>query len=290
MRTEALSLKQLQALPVHPMAARFPMWPKDRLAELASDIEANGQHIPIVLWHSPDPETGELIVTLLDGRNRLAACAIARVEPRVEFFEGDDPRSLIISRNIQTREMTASQKAILLAMEYPEPKRGEHSELTKSTGEVGFDKALLSRARTIVAWAPEQAGGVASGTIKLAEALKVATEAKQRAVSREARIANLREADPELARKVVEDELTLEGAEAESRQRQAEASARRDDGKNAAERVRRLPSDVITIATAISAGAVGLVTEDLLSSVREAADRLSELLLQSESGDPYEQA
>jgi hypothetical protein len=52
-----------------------------------------------------------------------------------------------VSVNLARRNLTKGQQAMLRAVAYPAPKRGTHSELTQSTGE--FDKALLSRARTV---------------------------------------------------------------------------------------------------------------------------------------------
>jgi ParB-like chromosome segregation protein Spo0J len=57
---------------VHPLADLFPMMEPDDLAALADDIKANGLQQPIVV-----DDAGVLI----DGRNRLAACKRAGVEP-----------------------------------------------------------------------------------------------------------------------------------------------------------------------------------------------------------------
>ena len=52
--------------------------------------------------------------------------------------------AFIISENIERRRLTKGQSAMAMAMIYPEPKRGVHSELKNSTGALGFDKANLS--------------------------------------------------------------------------------------------------------------------------------------------------
>jgi hypothetical protein len=62
-------------LEVHPLANIFPMLSDEALADLAEDIKANGQRVPILL----DQEG-----RLLDGRNRLKACELAGVEPKAE--------------------------------------------------------------------------------------------------------------------------------------------------------------------------------------------------------------
>jgi hypothetical protein len=56
-------------------------------------------------------------------------------------LNGEDVGAFIISENIERLRLTKGQSA--MAMIYPEPKRGVHSELTAS----GFDKANLSANR-----------------------------------------------------------------------------------------------------------------------------------------------
>lgn len=53
---------------------------------------------------------------------------------------------------------------------YPEPKRGEHSELKNSTGAMGFDKAYLSQSRQVLAYSDVLADAVLSGDMPLQEA------------------------------------------------------------------------------------------------------------------------
>lgn len=77
--------------------------PDDELRELADDIAANGLRNPIVL----------LSGKVLDGRNRLAACKIAEVEPRFTEFDGDDPIGWVVSQNLVRRHLTASQRAVV---------------------------------------------------------------------------------------------------------------------------------------------------------------------------------
>jgi hypothetical protein len=87
-----------------------------------------------------------------------------------------DPRSLIISRNIQTREMSASQKAMLLAVEFPEGVgKGRKSEESSLIVEQ-FSSRLLEQARLINRWASDQVDGVIAGPVKFDAALKTATK------------------------------------------------------------------------------------------------------------------
>lgn len=92
---------------VHPAAAIYPMLNDDALAALADSIRVNGLREPILL----DSEG-----RLLDGRNRLAACGIAGVEPTFAVYEGDDPHELVIDRNVERRQLSSGQQAMARAM------------------------------------------------------------------------------------------------------------------------------------------------------------------------------
>ena len=145
-------------------AAVFPMLPEDELAELAADIKANGLIHPIVL-----DETGALI----DGRNRLAACRMAGVEPRFASLNGHDPVAYILSSNISRRNLTKGQRAMAVAHLCPETGQS----VRDAADMAGVGKSRVSQANTVLRHAPELADAVMAGTISLDEAYK---EAKQR--------------------------------------------------------------------------------------------------------------
>lgn len=90
-------------LPAHPLAALFPMLPEQEIRELADDIVTYGQRVPIVLLDN----------MVLDGRNRLAACRFAEVEPVFVPFEGDDPLGFVLSHNLHRRHLSNSQRAMI---------------------------------------------------------------------------------------------------------------------------------------------------------------------------------
>lgn len=102
--------EEIGGYPVHPVASMFPMIGDAELQQLADDIKENGQHEPIVLVNYykdnarilaehgieqdefggfseslPAEVEAEIApdVVLVDGRNRMAACLIAGVEPIV---------------------------------------------------------------------------------------------------------------------------------------------------------------------------------------------------------------
>lgn len=78
----------------------YPMLSEEALAELAADIKENGQQSPITV-------TADGV--LLDGRNRLKACEIAGVEPRVTVHEGDDEGAFVRSSNERRHQSTGSR-------------------------------------------------------------------------------------------------------------------------------------------------------------------------------------
>lgn len=97
----------------HPYADAFPMASEEELDELASSIAAVGLIHPIVL--TPQGE-------VLDGRNRLAACKQAGVEPAFETREGDDDdyKEFVIGANTTGRresmtvQIAAASTALIL--------------------------------------------------------------------------------------------------------------------------------------------------------------------------------
>jgi ParB-like chromosome segregation protein Spo0J len=63
-------------LTVHPVAAMFPLLEGKELEELCDDIQASGLANPIVIL-------GDV---LLDGRNRLRACAKVEIDPKFTAY------------------------------------------------------------------------------------------------------------------------------------------------------------------------------------------------------------
>jgi hypothetical protein len=99
------------SLVVHPYAAAFPMLSDAELDALADDIRANGMRHPIVTWTDSDG-----VEWLVDGRNRLAACDIAGVDPVFETLPADaDPLAIIESENEHRRHSTIGQRAMMRA-------------------------------------------------------------------------------------------------------------------------------------------------------------------------------
>lgn len=76
----------------HPLANLFPLLHGADLEALAEDIGHNGLQHPVILFDGK----------VLDGRNRLAACKLAGVEPRFDEFNGTDDEALafVLSLNL----------------------------------------------------------------------------------------------------------------------------------------------------------------------------------------------
>lgn len=95
----------------HPAAEIFPMLDFADLNQLADDIKKNGLLEPIIMYHGQ----------VLDGRNRLAACEIAGVEPHFVEMNGnlESPVLYVISRNLHRRHLSVSQRACIAAEMVP---------------------------------------------------------------------------------------------------------------------------------------------------------------------------
>jgi len=130
----------------HPAAKLFPLMGEKELTELAEDIRRNKLLHPITML-------GDLV---LDGRNRLLACARADVEPWfVQWTEKKmGPVEWVVSQNLRRRHLTSKQAAVialeampLIQAEAKERQRlhggtapGRPKSLPQTIGEVISDK------------------------------------------------------------------------------------------------------------------------------------------------------
>ncbi len=96
-------------VPVHPVAAMFPILEGVPFEELVQSIEQLGQVEPLVF-------DGDV---LLDGRNRLLACRELGIEPkRIQFSDlclNTRPDLWIVAKNIDRRHLTEDQRAAIAA-------------------------------------------------------------------------------------------------------------------------------------------------------------------------------
>jgi ParB-like nuclease family protein len=171
--------------PEHPAAALLPMLPPDQLDQLAADIRANGLREAIVVHEGQ----------VLDGRNRLAACKLAEVEPHYREFDGDDPIAYVLSANVHRRHLTTGQRAMVAVAMLPELEaraRGRqgvrtdlragspgsqngHRARDEAARLVGASPRSVGDAKRLATEAPELAAEVRAGARSLNDAMSQLT-------------------------------------------------------------------------------------------------------------------
>jgi hypothetical protein len=276
----------------HPAAELFPMMGEAKLAELAADIKANGLLDPIIL----DAE-GKSIV---DGRNRYAACQIAGVAPRFDRLNGEDPEQVSISRNGKRRDLTAAQRACAAAIAWKRAEddgRVRKSEEGRPTKEVAYSKQLILNPRDHFA-ARFGAGQSFTQQAKYLfdndplgfEAARNGADFKttyQEAIDRRAgkdrevvAMERLRVEAPDLADLVGENRLSLDAAELEVRKRRERIELLIGAAKSAVKTIEQLR--IIDIETGAQYGAMP-ATREHVAILREATDRLETILDQWEA-------
>ena len=187
--------------PHHPAADLFPMLSDSELQDLADDIAANGLLEPV--WLYADPDRGDV---LLDGRNRVKACAIAGVAPATRRYTGGDPIGFALSQNLRRRHLTNGQRAavgeeVLPLYEAEAAKRKAHGETAPGKPSLTADLPQASRAPMA-----RDRAAAAVGT-------------SGRAIAQYKRV---KQAAPDLADKVKSGDVALDRAERIVRDRQAE--------------------------------------------------------------------
>jgi hypothetical protein len=202
------------ALKIHPAADIFPMLDPDELLDLAESIKTDGLHKDIVL---------DTDGVLLDGRNRLAACEIARVKPRFTTYTGDNPRALIFSNNVVRRHLTKGQQAMITAMACS---FSGHS-LRGLAKTHGLSRTRLSAANVVLQYSPDLAEQVRIGAFPLDAAYDIAREHKAQAEALQEKRDRLTENAPDLAKQVTEGHLTLDEAIAVLEERQEDNRIRK---------------------------------------------------------------
>lgn len=252
-------------LPIHPLADLFPMLPDDELADLAEDIKANGLIHPVMLDNA-----GKLVV---DGRNRLAACRLAGVEPNFERLpEGVEPADYIASVNLARRHLSVGQRAMALAMIYPEATRYRRGGSNLSATERSVSASRLSYARTVLRVAPDDlAPAVLSGSKTLDAAFAEVTRRQQAAMSEDAQLARLRAEAPDVAALVVEGTISLSAGLAELDVRARNRRSAIEQGRrSAAEIVPTFVSHVAAMVAAIELGEFVELDKDEKAQLRDA--------------------
>jgi hypothetical protein len=174
----------------HPFAERFPMYSEERLRSLAENLKEVGQ------LHACTMTADGLG---LDGRNRIAACRIAGVEPRWEVAEGN-PWTVILGANVQTRDLSLGQRAMATAMELVESGKRKNGRFQRGTVPEAPDNGgssisgwikSVTNAGVVLDWRSDLADEVLLGTLALDAAYQEARQERDRQTVRADKLAQL---------------------------------------------------------------------------------------------------
>jgi ParB-like chromosome segregation protein Spo0J len=177
---------------VHPVASLFPPLPEDELQELADSIRAVGLDQPIVI-------DGEGRV--LDGRNRLAACELAGVEPSFVTYQGADTGDFALRTNITRRHLSPGARAILVAQA---ARLSGQSTRQAAASVPDMGRGRIGEANIIIDHAPDLVPRVMAGAA-FSRAYEEATARKKAGAAKEATVKRL---TPELRALVEEGRLS----------------------------------------------------------------------------------
>lgn len=86
----------------HEAADIFPI-DEENLGDLAKDIRANGQQVPIELFDGK----------IIDGRRRYKACRFAGIEPKFRDVNPADPVAYVLSLNLHRRHLDVAQRSMV---------------------------------------------------------------------------------------------------------------------------------------------------------------------------------
>ncbi|MFD4373341.1 plasmid replication/partition related protein [Streptomyces sp. NPDC058486] len=191
------------------------MLDRAELLDLAESIRTEGLHKELVLDRDG---------ALLDGRNRLAACEIAGVEPRFTTYTGDNPRALIFSNNVFRRHLSKGQQAMITAMACSFSGQSLR-DLAKSHS---LSRTRLSAANVVLKYTPDLAEKVRIGAFPLDAAYETALETKAKATARQEKHDRLTQHAPDLDKQVSDGHLTLDEAIETLEERQEQTRIRKE--------------------------------------------------------------
>lgn len=191
---------------IHPVAARFPLFTDDELADLAQHIKQHGLQQAVVL--TADGKT------LVDGINRYRACQKADVKPSFRNLPASyteyDIIMYIIGANMRRRDLNAGQRGMLMLDIAPQLE-AEAKQRQRAAGERGKEggrgkkkpsgsnepkgsnrvsdqlaalgnvsAATIKRAKRVKGNSPALAADVASGKTSLSEADKTVRQRQKK--------------------------------------------------------------------------------------------------------------
>ena len=187
----------MQTLKAHPIADIWPLMATEQIDDLANDIRANGQLVPIYLFEGK----------ILDGRNRYEACCRAQITPTTTEYTGGDAFNFAFALNEKRRHLTSAQKAALgvRIQEY------ESQEAKKRQREAGGDRKS-EEAKSVPEKSPEPKTDKGDARDKAAE--KAGTNGRY--VSQAKKV---KEEAPEVFEQMERGEITMKDAVAAVRKK-----------------------------------------------------------------------
>jgi hypothetical protein len=172
----------------HEVASIFPMMGDEEYQSLVADIQVNGLLEPIWIYQNK----------IIDGRNRYKACRELGIEPQFREWDGNGSLvSFVVSLNLKRRHLTSGQKGMIaveveqqLAVEAekrmlagkaldPVQKVAQGRSRDQAASIVGTNHAYVTKAKKIVAQAPELQEPVLNGTITISDAEAIAKLSKE---------------------------------------------------------------------------------------------------------------
>lgn len=203
---------------VHPAAEAWPMLPTEELDELAVSIANDGLMEPLTL---------DADGRLLDGRNRLAACGKACVDPVFVVHIGD-PIAFIIARNSTRRHMAIGARAMATAKVLADAGRRKNGRWQRGaitgSGNSGWQQRM-TEAGLVVDFTPGDTEKVISGELALDAAYRKAQQMKAASESYDAKREQLAKDAPDLAENVHDEQSLAENLAALKARQEQEAAA-----------------------------------------------------------------
>ncbi|MGI8594682.1 MAG: ParB N-terminal domain-containing protein, partial [Solirubrobacteraceae bacterium] len=191
-----------QELQAHRLAKLIPPMSEQEFVELRDDISENGLQTPITLYEGQ----------ILDGRHRARACAELGIEPEMREYEGDDPRTYILSANVNRRHLTITQKALIVLEVLPAYKKRAKQRKVEGARLAGQSSAPGR---------PAERSGSVEPDLSDKRARAEAAEKIGIGGATVGRLERVRDQAPDLFEQVKDGAITVRGAEGALRKRLA---------------------------------------------------------------------
>ena len=161
---------------------------------------------------------------------------------------------------LERRNLTSGQRAMALAMIYPEPTKLKRAGSSVAKQQ-DVSKARLSLARTVLNHSPALAKDVMAKRTSLDEAVKTVLDEQRASASTDAKMAELRADAPDIAALVDDERLTLEAGITELRARQRMVEEAIDAAKRAIGRLNDLPVQIAMLEKGVTLAGRDLLGE-----------------------------